>query len=554
MVRENKTTHPVLGTVFMLLALCAALSAVWLCARPQTGAANPAAPVSGTSPEVSAAVFEEFFSCLGRKDFAGADRCLAEGSLGLDMEPEDESSAALWHALRESWSFTPAGEATLSGTGLVRAYRVQSLDLTALPEKLNALVNERLARAAETATLKSEVYDENGEYLPELITSSMEQALKELLDAPEPYYGTRDVEIQAENVDGQWRIRADSAFMEALTGGAVKTVGAAELPTAWGDSVNKLTARALEGLAVVPVVYRIPENAVVAPKPTKSHFGRSKKAKDTAPVLEAAKDLLEGKDLIWSVDTKMVDDQWVNWYQDETIFAVTWRQSYGGMYFTFCEVVVAHPSQFRRYLADNAFNSRYRYTPTQMAKTVNAVVGISGDFYKYRKLGIVVYQRELYRNEMKKLDICFVDASGNLHYVRRGTFKDEQSVRDYLRENDIVFSLAFGPIMIENGEVCLPKGKYPVGQIQQNYTRCSISQLGEGHYFVAVAALKHSNNTLDKMAAALKSLGIDNAYALDGGQTASIIINGRLVNPVDFGEERMMSDIIYFATALPNGE
>ena len=56
------------------------------------------------------------------------------------------------------------------------------------------------------------------------------------------------------------------------------------------------------------------------------------------------------------------------------------------------------------------------------------------------------------------------------------------------------------------------------------------------------------------MAEALKSLGVENAYALDGGQTASIVINGKLVNPVDFGEERMMSDIIYFASAIPDGE
>ena len=56
------------------------------------------------------------------------------------------------------------------------------------------------------------------------------------------------------------------------------------------------------------------------------------------------------------------------------------------------------------------------------------------------------------------------------------------------------------------------------------------------------------------MADVLCSLGVKTAYALDGGQTASLIMNGRLVNPVDFGEERTMSDIIYFATALPPGE
>ena len=37
-----------------------------------------------------------------------------------------------------------------------------------------------------------------------------------------------------------------------------------------------------------------------------------------------------------------------------------------------------------------------------------------------------------------------------------------------------------------------------------------------------------------------------------GGQTGSILIGGKLINPVQFGTEREMSDIFYFATALPD--
>ena len=36
------------------------------------------------------------------------------------------------------------------------------------------------------------------------------------------------------------------------------------------------------------------------------------------------------------------------------------------------------------------------------------------------------------------------------------------------------------------------------------------------------------------------------------GKTTTLrIIGGRLINPVQFGVERQMSDIVYFATALP---
>ena len=319
-----------------------------------------------------------------------------------------------------------------------------------------------------------------------------------------------------------------------------------------GIRPGDLMAGYLDGLIFVKPSYRLSDSAVIAPKPTKSAFGRSKKPADTARVLAEAELLLNGRELIWSPNRKTADDKWINWYRDDTIFVVTWRQRSAGMDLTFCEVVVAHPSQFRRYMADNSFSSRYRYTPTQMSNTVNAVVGISGDFCKYRKLGIVVYGGKLCRCETKKLDICFVDSSGNLKFVRQGELSGEEEVKQYIADNDIRFSLAFGPVMIEDGKNVVPTKKYPVGQILEDYTRCSISQLGEGHYLIAVASRGRNELPLKKLANELLAMGVDNAYALDGGQTASIVINGRLANPVDFGEERLMSDIIYFATAIPN--
>ena len=45
--------------------------------------------------------------------------------------------------------------------------------------------------------------------------------------------------------------------------------------------------------------------------------------------------------------------------------------------------------------------------------------------------------------------------------------------------------------------------------------------------------------------------GCIKAYTLDGGQTATTVFNGQLINPVQFGVEKTISDIIYFATAKP---
>ena len=41
---------------------------------------------------------------------------------------------------------------------------------------------------------------------------------------------------------------------------------------------------------------------------------------------------------------------------------------------------------------------------------------------------------------------------------------------------------------------------------------------------------------------------------MNSGQTATTIFNGERVNPVQFGWEKPISDVIYFATALPGEE
>ena len=44
------------------------------------------------------------------------------------------------------------------------------------------------------------------------------------------------------------------------------------------------------------------------------------------------------------------------------------------------------------------------------------------------------------------------------------------------------------------------------------------------------------------------------AYCLDGGQTGEVYFCGSVYNYIDFGVERPVSDILYFATAIPAAE
>jgi len=57
---------------------------------------------------------------------------------------------------------------------------------------------------------------------------------------------------------------------------------------------------------------------------------------------------------------------------------------------------------------------------------------------------------------------------------------------------------------------------------------------------------------IHEFAATLDTFGCEKAYALDGGNTGSIVMNGRLINTLPYGSQRRLGDIIYFCTAIPN--
>ena len=337
-----------------------------------------------------------------------------------------------------------------------------------------------------------------------------------------------------------------------------------EFSDAYRRRVNYLSASAMQDIVPVEIIpievepiqkaYVLPEDTVIAPAPDPANFGESADPADTAAVLEQAAELLAGQETVWTPETEIRQDSLVRWYLDDTILSITWKQCIDWAIYTFTEVKVAHPSQFRRFLADNTFASPVQYLPTELAQTVNAVSAMSADFYKFRQEGIVVYQRKLCRSAGRYLDTCFIDGNGDLNFVRSGEFTDEADIQRYIEENDILFSLSFGPIMIENGENVVP-ANYPVGEINDYYARAAIGQLGECHYLLVT--VNHEKQygpnaaTTRMVAETLHRMGVPKAYTLDGGQTASMIVNGELINSVEFGYQRAVSDIIYFATAIP---
>ena len=321
---------------------------------------------------------------------------------------------------------------------------------------------------------------------------------------------------------------------------------------------NKISS-ALEGVLSIEKVYWLNDHDQIAPEPDQDKFGTTSDPATMQGFLDEAKELLGVEDTLFSTETKLYANTQVTYYLDETIMVITWQELIGGGVYTLSEVKIAHPSQFRRFLADGVYGSDKQYTTTQMATSVNAVTASSGDFYKFRPTGIKVYDGQVMHFN-NSIDTLFITENGDFLFSYRRELADKAAAQKFCDENKVRFSLAFGPVLVEDSQ-CVPiPPSYGLGEVNDYYPRAAIAKMpGELHYLLVAANQDPDRGyervpNMTQFSQQLQAFGAVQAYALDGGQTAVIVTNDKLINRPSYGRQRQISDIIYFATAIPDGE
>ncbi len=318
---------------------------------------------------------------------------------------------------------------------------------------------------------------------------------------------------------------------------------------------NQLSA-SMEGILSIDKVYWLQDEDVVAPKPNQDLFGKTTNPADILAVLEEAKDLLDGQEVLFSTDRNFIPNSTIRYYLDDTILALVWQESYKGSLYTISEIKLAHASQFRRFFAGNEFGHNKQYLTTEMSAQVNAVMASSGDFYMYRPNGLVVYNGVVERLDRSYgIETCFIDDKGDMSFVHQGELMNMEEAQKYVDEHNIRFSISFGPILVENG-VKVTHNWYSLGEIYGLYPRAALCQEGPLHYYVITSNSKWPYDAFQNIYTFndyVAATGCDMAYTLDGGQTATIAMNHQHINPVQYGSQRRISDIFYFATAIPDG-
>ncbi len=239
-------------------------------------------------------------------------------------------------------------------------------------------------------------------------------------------------------------------------------------------------------------------------------------------------------------------------YEDETISVrIETTRAYDTT-IMIARIKISDPSQIRTAMA-----GRYGQTggsfPQVIAKRVNAVFAINGDYFNYRNTGYLVRQGERYRNRPDTdLDTLIIDENGDFTII-----KDPTKEKIEAFEGTIVNSFNFGPALIIDGEPVLPVKKMEAG-VNNETQRMAVAQVGPLEYLcVATEGPENKGSvglTIEQMIEFMYSLGVEQAYNLDGGSSSAMILNNEKINALSTGKNRQLCDMLYFTTLVPEQE
>ncbi|MDO5377421.1 MAG: phosphodiester glycosidase family protein [Clostridia bacterium] len=249
-------------------------------------------------------------------------------------------------------------------------------------------------------------------------------------------------------------------------------------------------------------------------------------------------------------------------YQDATIRVEIAKDVYCDTPVYVARVRVADASQLRTMLADK-YGSQRTVLATRLAERGNAVLAVNGDYYSYMSTGLVVRQGKLWRcRPDAALDALIIDTNGDLHAVKN---IDEAALDEAMERfggaaadgGSIAQALTFGPALVIDGKRAHETFVRPDGGESKRTQRMVIAQDAPLSYLLVCCEgpdNDHSRGlTLEEMAQYVLSLGVNTAYNLDGGGSATMVFRGEKINALSTSKNRSVSDIVYFCTALRDG-
>ena len=236
-------------------------------------------------------------------------------------------------------------------------------------------------------------------------------------------------------------------------------------------------------------------------------------------------------------------------YSDDNISVTLTEKTISNTQVYIADVTVSSSEYLKTAFAQNTYGNNVTAKTSETATNNNAILAVNGDYYGANTTGYVIRNGVVYRDTVRE-----DSSNGDLAIYKDGSFKiiyEDQVSADQLVKDGVVNLLAFGPSLVENGEIVVDTNS-EVGQSMSSNPRTAIGIIDENHYIIIVSDGRTSESeglSLYQMAEIMKSYGVKTAYNLDGGGSSTLYFNGQVINkPTTNGNtisERSVSDIVY---------
>lgn len=243
-----------------------------------------------------------------------------------------------------------------------------------------------------------------------------------------------------------------------------------------------------------------------------------------------------------------------NTYEYETlkIQIDQWCWNFGrtDLRFFVADIRTQSPDQLRTAFAGDKYSRNSVEATSAIAERNGAVIAVNGDYYNYKEdNGTVIRNGVLYRDDKSTRDHLLIDKDGNFSVVYKRDYEPRKG-QEWI-DRGIVQSFVFGPALVDGGEMVELPEKYAIStKDTQREPRVAIGQVDTNHYVFVIADGRRNDwsekgMTLQELQQVCYEAGCRVAFNLDGGGSATMILEGERVNRGSTSRERDVSDIVY---------
>ncbi len=238
-----------------------------------------------------------------------------------------------------------------------------------------------------------------------------------------------------------------------------------------------------------------------------------------------------------------------NTYKDENIQITVDEVRYADTTVFVADIQINSLAYLKTALAQDTFGKNYKEYTSELASRKNALIAINGDYYGAHNNGYVIKNGVLYRSKIRsetQYDDLVIYNNGTFGFVNEKDISAKELV-----DNGAYQLFMFGPTLVKRGRIVVDEDAEVAVSMKSN-PRCAIGMIDELHYVFIVSNGRLKNEkglSLYELGKYMHDLGCESAYNLDGGGSATMWFNGKILNtPVTNGadgEERRVSDIVY---------